>query len=222
MAQRPLTQKQSLILAFIHTESAAKGRPPTLREIGAHFSMAAPSVADHLDAIEAKGHIARVAGERRNIRLPRRTHDDVESALPIVGRIAAGVPLLSPGQVEGWISVSPALFRPRATFLLRVRGDSMIDLGIRNGDMVAIHAQPDASDGQVVAAVVVNDVTGDHEMTLKRLRVSRKNFLLLSENHTAAHPAIEFEKEPAAAEEPRLLIAGVYVGHLHIGPAGRP
>ena len=113
-----------------------------------------------------------IPGTSRGIRLP-----DMEG-LPIVGQVAAGNPILAEENIEDTCDVPPSLFRPRADFLLRVRGDSMIDAGILNGDLLAVHKTPEASDGQIVVARI------DDEVTVKRLRrtKSKRNIRLIPEN----------------------------------------
>ena len=218
MSLRPPTEKQAAILEFVRAETVGKGRPPTLAEIGQHFSMKAPSVADHLDALEAKGHLLRTPGERRNIRLLHVPEAARDHELPLLGRIAAGVPLLSTDHVDQWISLSPQLFKPRADFLLRVRGDSMVEVGINSGDLVAIHEQATAEDGQIVAALVLNPSTGDLEMTLKRLRVTRKGVALISQNRAKGRATITVTPQ---GDDAALRIVGIYVGHLHVGASAK-
>ena len=113
-----------------------------------------------------------IPGTSRGIRLP-----DMEG-LPIVGQVAAGNPILAEENIEDTCDVPPSLFSPRADFLLRVRGDSMIDAGILNGDLLAVHKTPEASDGQIVVARI------DDEVTVKRLRrtKSKRNIRLIPEN----------------------------------------
>lgn len=91
---------------------------------------------------------------------------------PLLVGVAAGLPLLAPSNIAQWCGIAPTLFRPKARFLMKVQGDSMIDVGIADADLVAIHRQDDATSGQIVMSVLTDRTTGEHDVTLKRLRVA--------------------------------------------------
>ena len=168
-----LTVRQVEVLDLIRTHISDTGYPPTRADIASELGFKSPNAAEeHLKALARKGAIEMIPGTSRGIRLP-----DMEG-LPIVGQVAAGNPILAEENIEDTCDVSPSLFSPRADFLLRVRGDSMIDAGILNGDLLAVHKTPEASDGQIVVARIDDDVT------VKRLRrtKSKRNIRLIPEN----------------------------------------
>lgn len=168
-----LTVRQVEVLDLIRTHISDTGYPPTRADIASELGFKSPNAAEeHLKALARKGAIEMIPGTSRGIRLP-----DMEG-LPIVGQVAAGNPILAEENIEDTCDVPPSLFSPRADFLLRVRGDSMIDAGILNGDLLAVHKTPEASDGQIVVARI------DDEVTVKRLRrtKSKRNIRLIPEN----------------------------------------
>ena len=168
-----LTLRQVEVLDLIRTHISDTGYPPTRADIASELGFKSPNAAEeHLKALARKGAIEMIPGTSRGIRLP-----DMEG-LPIVGQVAAGNPILAEENIEDTCDVPPSLFSPRADFLLRVRGDSMIDAGILNGDLLAVHKTPEASDGQIVVARI------DDEVTVKRLRrtKSKRNIRLIPEN----------------------------------------
>ena len=168
-----LTVRQVEVLDLIRTHISDTGYPPTRADIASELGFRSPNAAEeHLKALARKGAIEMIPGTSRGIRLP-----DMEG-LPIVGQVAAGNPILAEENIEDTCDVPPSLFSPRADFLLRVRGDSMIDAGILNGDLLAVHKTPEASDGQIVVARI------DDEVTVKRLRrtKSKRNIRLIPEN----------------------------------------
>ena len=168
-----LTVRQVEVLELIRTHISDTGYPPTRADIASELGFRSPNAAEeHLKALARKGAIEMIPGTSRGIRLP-----DMEG-LPIVGQVAAGNPILAEENIEDTCDVPPSLFSPRADFLLRVRGDSMIDAGILNGDLLAVHKTPEASDGQIVVARI------DDEVTVKRLRrtKSKRNIRLIPEN----------------------------------------
>jgi SOS regulatory protein LexA len=134
---------------------------------------------------------------------------DTNLSLPLVGRVAAGRPILSDAHIERVISVDRHLFRPRAHFLLRVQGDSMRDAGILDRDLIAVHRTPSAEDGQIVVARI------EDEITVKRLRRTPTRIRLMSANPDYAPIDVDPERDTFAIE-------GVYVGVLRVGaPRGR-
>lgn len=201
-----LTSRQQEILSFLRQHIASQGVPPTLHELMAAFGWASPTgAAKHLQALAAKGAIALSPGKARGIRLldgAAASDRDALSTdtlrLPLMGRVAAGVPILAGGQPERHLMVDRWVFRPQPDFLLRVRGDSMIDDGILDGDLVAGKATPQAEHGQIVIARV------DGGITIKRLHHQNGQLRLLPRN--VRHAPIE----PDPAED--FAIEGIYCG----------
>ncbi|THF67468.1 transcriptional repressor LexA [Pseudothauera nasutitermitis] len=149
-----LTERQSEILDFIRQSVESEGRPPTRLELCAAFGFRSPNAAEsHLRALAAKGAILLEEGRARGIRLAEGL------GLPLVGRVAAGGPILATEHVEARLQLDPAMFSPRADYLLRVRGMSMRDAGILDGDLLAVHRRTEARNGQIVVARVHDDVT---------------------------------------------------------------
>jgi len=154
MPPLPLTARQQEILDFIRACVSDRGAPPTRAEIASHLGFGSLNAAEsHLQALARKGAISLEPGRSRGIRLPE------EPGLPLVGRVAAGHPLLAMEHIEGHWRVDPAHFHPRADYLLRVRGQSMRDAGILDGDLLAVHRSQTAREGQTVVARVDDEVT---------------------------------------------------------------
>ncbi len=168
-----LTQRQQQVLDLIRRHIDDTGFPPTRADIARELGFKSPNAAEeHLKALARKGAIEMIPGTSRGIRLPE------ETGLPVVGRVAAGSPILAAEHVEDRVSIAPGFFRPRADFLLRVRGDSMCEIGIMDGDLLAVHKTPEAANGQIVVARV------EDEVTVKRFQRTRQRnrVLLLPEN----------------------------------------
>lgn len=168
-----LTPRQAEVLELIKSYIDDTGYPPTRADIARRLGFRSPNAAEeHLKALARKGAIEMIPGTSRGIRLPE------APGLPVVGRVAAGDPILAQENIEEHVDVPGGLFHPRADFLLRVRGDSMRDVGILDGDLLAVHKTPDASNGQIVVARV------DDEVTVKRFQRTRQRgrVLLLPEN----------------------------------------
>jgi repressor LexA len=167
-----LTARQQAILEFVNHHCATHGYPPTVREIGSAVGLASSStVHAHLANLERLGHLRRDPTKPRALGIIGRDTAVVEAApdapvrvLPLVGQIAAGTPILAEQNVEEEIGVPELLTGSGENFILRVRGDSMIDDGILDGDYVVIRRQQDATDGEIVAALVDGG-----EATVKRL-----------------------------------------------------
>ena len=158
-----LTSRQSEILEFIRESIEKSGMPPTRQEIQRLFDFASPNAAEmHLRALAKKGVIEILEGTARGIRL----RDDLRhtSGIPLIGRVAAGSPILAEAHIQGHYPVDPGLFAPRADYLLKVRGMSMRDAGILDGDLLAVHKADEARSGQIVVARIADEVT------VKRLR----------------------------------------------------
>lgn len=151
--------------------------PPTRAEIAAGLGFSTPSSAeDHLRALAKKGALELLPGSSRGLRLKRTPGIPVQGTLPLVGRVAAGSPILAIENVEAQYRIDPQLFAPRADYLLRVRGTSMKDAGILDGDLLAVHRTPEARQGQIIVARV------DDEVTVKRYRRRGREIVLLPEN----------------------------------------
>jgi len=205
-----LTDRQQAILDFIAQHQAAQGYPPTRGEIAQAFGFSqARSAEDHLQALAAKGALVLERGRSRGIRLlVRPDGSDATAAapdflsLPLVGRVAAGAPIMSDAHIAGTFALDRALFRPRPHFLLRVEGDSMRDAGILDGDLIAVHRTPQAESGQIVVARL------DDEITVKRLKRQRSGKLvLLPANPDYAPIDIDPTKHDFAIE-------GIHVGSI--------
>jgi repressor LexA len=203
MRSPDLTDRQQAVLDFVRERIAADGMPPTLAEIARAFDFRqARAAAKHLLALEAKGHLTLLPGKARGIRLPTATTRRNEPlSLPLLGRVAAGRPIGAAADIEREVIVDPHLFHPRPHYLLRVRGDSMRDDGILDGDLIAVHRTPEARSGQVVVARI------DGEVTVKKLELTGTGVRLLPRN--AAHAPIEVD--PHTDD---FAIEGLYVGVL--------
>ena len=155
---RPLTPRQAEILDLIKNNIAETGMPPTRAEIAKRLGFKSANAAEeHLKALAKKGFIEIMPGTSRGIRLPH--EEQIETGLPLIGQVAAGEPILAQEHVEQYYQVDPNMFKPAADFLLRVRGDSMKNIGILEGDLLAVHKMQQARNGQVVVARVDDDVT---------------------------------------------------------------
>lgn len=194
---KPLTARQAEVLEFIREEIKTRGLPPTIAEIGRALGVSSPNgVRDHLRALARKGAIELLPAISRGIRL---IEDGRHRGLPIVGRVAAGTPILAQAHIEGYCRLDPRLFQPRADYLLRVQGMSMRDAGILDGDLLVVHRGAEARKGQIVVARL------DDEVTVKRFRMSGDSVRLEPAN--ADFSAIRID--PRRTE---LCIEGVGVG----------
>ncbi|MDI7267962.1 MAG: transcriptional repressor LexA [Myxococcota bacterium] len=197
-----LTRRQQTVLEFIQTSIRRDGYPPTLREIGAHFGIRSTNgVNDHLRALEKKGFLTRKDMKSRALR-PTGPVGAAVMEVPIVGRVAAGVPVLALENLEGTIRMDGSLLpdEPARCFALRVRGESMIDAGIRDGDIVFVRQQDGAASGSIVVAML-----GD-EATVKRFFTEGGRVRLQPENPAMAPIIVP------AADAASLRILGVVVG----------
>jgi repressor LexA len=153
-----LTARQQQILEFIHRYSDKAGMPPTRAEIAAFMGFRSVNAAeDHLKALARKGAISLTRGTSRGIRLNTGVH--APGRLPVVGNVAAGAPILAQEHISDQLDIAPDTFRPRADYLLQVRGTSMRDAGILDGDLLAVHQSREAGNGQIVVARVNDEVT---------------------------------------------------------------
>jgi repressor LexA len=155
---RPLTARQQQIFDLIKEKISDTGMPPTRAEIADFFGFKSANAAEeHLKALAKKGFIEMLPGTSRGIRL---AEDHIEEeGLPLIGRVAAGEPILALEHVEEHYKVDGTLFHPNADYLLRVNGESMKDIGILDGDLLAVHQTTDIQNGQGVVARVDEDVT---------------------------------------------------------------
>ena len=196
-----LTKRQQEILRMIQSHIASTGFPPTRTDICDYFGFRSPTAAeDHLRALEKKGVIELISGTSRGIRV---IEDIQEDGLPLVGRVAAGEPIMSSDHIEDYVQATPDLFYPHADYLLRVKGMSMRDVGILDGDLLAVHATNQVSSNQIVVARV------DDEVTVKRFRQRGSIVTLLPENE-------DFDPIRIDLREQDFSIEGVYVGILRL------
>ena len=200
MSDLDLTANQRRVLECIEHLVERNGVAPSLREISEYLGLSSHSSAqDYVEALIRKGALERLP-QHRGLRLAQRSRAPAAASLPLVGRVAAGSPIMSEGNIEANYAVDPALFRPRADFLLRVVGMSMRDAGIVDGDLLAVHRTPSADDGSIVVARL------DDEITVKRLQHRRGRLLLLPEN-----PDFEpIDVDPQQVDS--IAIEGIYVG----------
>lgn len=156
---RDLTTRQAQIFDLIREKISESGMPPTRAEIAQHFGFKSANAAEeHLKALAKKGVIEMMPGTSRGIRLAEE-FNEVDEGLPLIGRVAAGEPILAQEHVEEHYQIDGNLFRPNADYLLRVNGMSMKDIGILDGDLLAVHQTTDVANGQVIVARVEDDVT---------------------------------------------------------------
>ena len=170
-----LTGRQEQILDYIRDYLAETGFPPTRSEIAQEMGFRSPNAAEeHLRALARKGAIEMLPGTSRGIRLPI----SEQLGLPIIGQVAAGSPILAEESIADYCDIPPDLFSPRADYLLAVKGTSMIDVGIYEDDLLAVHKTDQARSGDIVVARV------DDEVTVKRLETSRSKHkvTLIAEN----------------------------------------
>jgi repressor LexA len=167
-----LTARQQQVLDVIRQYVAETGYPPTRADIARELGFKSANAAEeHLRALARKGAIEMIAGASRGIRLTE------SSGLPIIGRVAAGSPVLATEHIEDYCELPPGFFSPNADYLLRVTGDSMKDVGILDGDLLAVQNMQTARDGQIVVARI------EDEVTVKRLKRSGQHSVkLLPEN----------------------------------------
>ncbi|MDN5850906.1 MAG: transcriptional repressor LexA [Nitrococcus sp.] len=190
-----LTPKQQEILELIRQFIVRTGFPPTRREIALALGFRSPNAAeDHLQALARKGVIEIRCGASRGIRLLGE-----ELGLPVIGRVAAGSPVLAEEHIEQHCLVAAELFSPRADYLLRVRGMSMRDAGILEGDLLAVHRTFEARNGQIVVARL------HEEVTVKRFERHGHRVRLLPENEAFQPIEVDLRRAP-------LVIEGLGVG----------
>ena len=193
-----LTTRQSQILDLIRDHIERSGFPPTRADIARELGFRSANAAEeHLRALARKGAIEMIPGASRGIKLPG------PQGIPIVGQVAAGHPILAEEHIEDYCDISPSFFHPRANYLLHVRGMSMCNAGILDGDLLAVHKTSTAQNGQIVVARLENEVTVKR---LKRTR-SRYQLLLLPDNP-------DFDPIEVDLREQDCVIEGISVGIL--------
>jgi len=198
-----LTPRQQQILRFIQDSIGESGMPPTRAEIAHAFKFKSPNAAEeHLRAMARKGVLELVPGASRGIPLKDELRE--ETGLPLIGRVAAGRPILAEEHIEDHYQIDSRLFRPRPHYLLKVKGMSMKNIGIMDGDLVAVYRTPEVRNRQVVVARLDNDVT------VKRYKQVGSVVWLMPEND-------EFEPIKVDMREQSLIIEGVVVGVLRAG-----
>lgn len=200
---RQLTPRQQEILELIQSFIDEFGMPPTRAEIARELGFRSANAAEeHLRALQKKGVLELVPGASRGIQLKDSLREQL--GLPLVGRVAAGSPILAEEHIERHYRVDPALFDPKPHYLLRVEGMSMRDAGILDGDLVAVHRTPEVRSRQIVVARL------EDEVTVKRYRQDGSVVWLLPEND-------EFEPIQVNLAEQVLVIEGVVVGVIRDG-----
>ena len=190
-----LTARQQQVMDVIKSSIEATGMPPTRADIARELGFKSANAAEeHLKALAKKGVIELVAGASRGIRLTE------QLGLPIIGRVAAGAPLLAQEHIEDYCDLSASFFAPAAHYLLQVCGDSMINVGIFDGDLLAVHSTTDVKEGQI-AVVRIED-----EVTVKRWkRVSDTRVDLVAENDDYAPIEVDLSEQD-------LFVEGICVG----------
>ncbi len=201
-----LTRRQAEILKMIRERMEDTGLPPTRAEIAEKFGFRSANAAEeHLRTLARKGHIEILRGTSRGIRLLQTPR--AASGLPLIGRVAAGNPILAEQHIENHYQIDAGLFQPRADYLLRVRGLSMRDAGILDGDLLAVHRTAEVRHGQIVVARL------DEEVTVKRLdrrRGEKHSLRLLPENP-------DFNPIEVDLRHQSLVIEGLGVGIIRQG-----
>jgi len=196
-----LTQRQQQVLDLIREYIEETGYPPTRADIAENLGFRSANAAEeHLKALARKGAIEMIAGTSRGIRLPE------SAGIPIVGRVAAGSPVLAEEHIEDYCALPPAFFKPAADYFLTVQGDSMINVGIFDGDLLAVHKTAIARNGDIVVARI------EDEVTVKRLHRTRQQHLLqlLPENDDYEPIRVDLRKQECTIE-------GLCVGVLRRG-----
>ena len=196
-----LTARQSEVLQLIKDHIGETGYPPTRADIARELGFKSPNAAEeHLKALARKGAIEIIAGASRGIRLPE------SLGLPIIGRVAAGNPILAEAHIEDYCDMPGSIFSPSADYFLRVKGDSMINAGIFDDDLLAIHRTTNVRNGQIVVARI-----GD-EVTVKRFQQQKSKFhiSLIAENPDYAPIDVDLREQEFAIE-------GLSVGVLRRG-----
>ena len=194
-----LTSRQQAIYTYLNRHLEEHGYPPTLREICSEFGMRSTRAAsDHLHALERKGFISRTRDRSRGIELMGARPSTAGTSVPLIGKIAAGAPLLAQENIQDRITLDPEFLKGDGNFLLEVQGDSMIEAHICSGDYIIVRPQEQAKNGDIVVAMI------EDEATVKRLERRGDKIFLVPENRNM---------QPIVVENSRLLrIVGIVVG----------
>ncbi|CAM3912614.1 transcriptional repressor LexA [Vibrio aquimaris] len=196
---KPLTPRQQQVYDLIRSKIEDTGMPPTRAEIARELGFRSANAAEeHLKALARKQAIEIIPGASRGIRILLEDAAN-DAGLPLIGQVAAGEPILAQEHVETHYQLDPSMFKPQADFLLRVNGESMKDIGIMDGDLLAVHKTQDVHDGQVIVARVDDDVT------VKRLERKGSTVLLHAENEEFAPIKVDLTSQ-------HLTIEGLAVG----------
>jgi repressor LexA len=211
---KPLTQRQNQALRFITGFISEHGMPPTRTDLAIELDITRKAAHVLIHTLAKKGHIEIIAGSSRGIRL---ISDDGHTAppphsLPLIGRVSAGPPLLATDEVDDWIRVDPGLFHPKPDYLRKVSGSSMIDMGIQDGDLIAIRSQPTADNGQVIIAKLF--LGAEPEITVKKYRQRGNKVELIPRNSTMETVTIDLREQTFEIE-------GLYCGHIHLNKSRR-
>ncbi|MGK2959788.1 MAG: transcriptional repressor LexA [Candidatus Malihini olakiniferum] len=199
---KALTIRQQQVYDLIRDHISQTSMPPTRAEIAKQLGFRSPNAAEeHLKALARKGVIKIVSGASRGIRL---LMEEENIGLPLIGRVAAGKPLLTEEHIECYYQVDSAMFKPHADFLLRVSGMSMKDIGILDGDLLAVHKTQEMHNGQFVVARI------EDEVTVKILKIKGKNVLLLAENNAFTPILVDLREQS-------FTIQGLAVGIIRNG-----
>jgi len=192
-----LTNRQQEILDLIKSDLKDKGIPPTRADIARTFGFKSPNAAEqHLRALEKKGFIRILSGASRGILI----NDKKYLGIPVIGLVAAGQPILAEENILDKVEISPKMFRHRADYLLKVKGNSMIDVGIHEDDLIAVKKEKDCRDGQIIIARI-ND-----EVTVKTFRINGKGKIILeSANREYKDIKIDSHKE-------EFILEGICIG----------
>jgi len=208
MSADRLTANQQRVLDCIRRHLDRHGHAPSLREIAENLGLSSHSSAqDYVEALVRKGAIERLP-YHRGLRLPHRSRASAATLLPLVGRVAAGSPILAAENIEAQHDVDAGLFHPRADYLLRVVGLSMRDAGILDGDLIAVHKSDTAAHGRIVVARL------DDEVTVKTLEHRSGRVRLLPANPDFAPIEVDPRRHAFAIE-------GLYVGLIRANPHAR-
>lgn len=197
-----LTKRQSEVMDMIREFISETGFPPTRAEIAKHLGFKSPNAAEeHLKALSKKGAIEILPGASRGLKIVEEISDEppADIGLPIIGKVAAGFPILAQENVSSYVQIPPEMFYPKADYFLSVTGMSMKDIGIFDGDLIAVHKTNSVKNGQVVVARI------DNEVTVKRFQQEGKIIHLIAENS-------EFDDIKVDLETTEFAIEGISVG----------
>jgi repressor LexA len=187
-----LTARQTEVLEFIKSYMNETGYPPTRADIALELGFKSANASEeHLKALARKGAIEMIPGTSRGIKLPVE-----EEGLPIIGRVAAGNPILAEEHIEDYCEIPASFFKPQADYLLTVHGDSMIECGILDGDLVAVHKTQQVNNGDIIIARI------EDEVTVKRYKKSRSKYhvTLLPENENYSPIEVDLREQAFAIE----------------------